>query len=262
MKHLAYAFAALFAVSSAALADTAQHQFRLLPGWTEADGTRIAALEVTLLEGWHTYWRAPGDAGVPPHFSWSGSQNLKTVTPRYPQPEVFTQDGIRTLGYHHTMILPFVVTPKNAGKPVKLKGTFGLGVCKDICIPIEVQLEALLPVKAAQSQPAIKAALAREPMSAARAGVRNLHCDLSPGNDGLTLAVTMTLKALGGREEAVIETGDPLVYATPPRVSRKGNTLVLQTKLVHALDGSFAVSRKALRITLLGRGQAVDIRGC
>ena len=132
MRQITALLATLLTLASVAHADTGQHQYRLLPGWTQPDGSRVAALEVTLAEGWHTYWRAPGDAGVPPQFNWSGSRNLKSVTVRWPQPDVFSQDGLRTIGYHDTLVLPFIVTPKNAGKPVRLNGSFDLGVCKDI----------------------------------------------------------------------------------------------------------------------------------
>ena len=148
------------------------------------------------------------------------------------------------------------------GKPVRLKGTFDLGVCKDICIPVQVRLEEVLAVSGAQNKTALKAALAAEPHSAKRAGVSGLRCDLSPNSEGVILTVSMRVNSLGGREDAAIESGDPLVWATTPKVSRKGKLLTLQTKLVHALDGSFAVSRKALRFTLIGSKRAVDIKGC
>ncbi len=52
----------------------AQDQFDLpvtgqvLEGWVRADGTRMAAVQLDLEPGWKTYWRAPGDAGIPPSF--------------------------------------------------------------------------------------------------------------------------------------------------------------------------------------------------
>ena len=51
----------------------------LLPGWQIEGGGQMAALQLTLAPGWKTYWRSPGDAGIPPSFDWSGSQNVKSV---------------------------------------------------------------------------------------------------------------------------------------------------------------------------------------
>src|SRR6056297_1113481 len=70
----------------------------VLPGWTTGAGTRMAALRLTLAPGWKTYWRAPGDAGIPPAFDWSGSRNLKGVAFHWPAPDVFQSYGIRTIG--------------------------------------------------------------------------------------------------------------------------------------------------------------------
>ena len=53
----------------------------ILPGWTSASGTRIAALHLTLTPGWHTYWRIPGEAGIAPRFDWGRSQNVASVVP-------------------------------------------------------------------------------------------------------------------------------------------------------------------------------------
>ncbi|MCX8508161.1 MAG: protein-disulfide reductase DsbD family protein, partial [Rhodobacteraceae bacterium] len=49
----------------------------ILPGWRTESGSQMAALRLTMAPGWKTYWRAPGDAGIPPRFDWTGSANLK-----------------------------------------------------------------------------------------------------------------------------------------------------------------------------------------
>ncbi|MEL7014329.1 MAG: protein-disulfide reductase DsbD domain-containing protein, partial [Pseudomonadota bacterium] len=59
---------------------------RLLTGWRAADGSHIAALQIDLAPGWTTYWRAPGDAGIPPYFDWHASENLSSVDVEWPSP--------------------------------------------------------------------------------------------------------------------------------------------------------------------------------
>ncbi|MEG4641374.1 protein-disulfide reductase DsbD domain-containing protein, partial [Paracoccus sp. APAP_BH8] len=44
-----------------------------------AEGHRMTALHLRLEPGWKTYWRSPGDAGVPPRFDWAASRNLAEV---------------------------------------------------------------------------------------------------------------------------------------------------------------------------------------
>ena len=49
---------------------------RLLPGDAKPGGDGLAGLEIRLDEGWKTYWRSPGDAGIPPTFDWSKSEKI------------------------------------------------------------------------------------------------------------------------------------------------------------------------------------------
>jgi DsbC/DsbD-like thiol-disulfide interchange protein len=55
-------------------------QIRILPGWSRDDGSHMAALHLILAPGWKTYWRAPGDAGIPPMMDLEGSDNLSDIT--------------------------------------------------------------------------------------------------------------------------------------------------------------------------------------
>jgi DsbC/DsbD-like thiol-disulfide interchange protein len=122
---IALIFAAL--ASSAAAQDVPDNVARadLLPGWQNPDGTRTAALRLTLAPGWHTYWRSPGEAGIPPRFDWTGSRNLTSVALHWPQPQIFDQNGLRTLGYEGDVILPIDVTAAADG-PVTLNTTIEL----------------------------------------------------------------------------------------------------------------------------------------
>ena len=79
-------------------------QVEVLPGWRAANGDHIAGLRITLAPGWKTYWRAPGDAGIPPIFSFTGSQNIQAVAPHWPVPEVFDSNGVQTIGYHDGVV--------------------------------------------------------------------------------------------------------------------------------------------------------------
>ena len=81
-------------------------QAEVLPGWRTENGDHMAALRITLNPGWKTYWRAPGDAGIPPLLDWSGSGNLESAEVTWPTPEVFSQNGMRSIGYTEELVLP------------------------------------------------------------------------------------------------------------------------------------------------------------
>ncbi len=240
----------------------AKAEARLLHGWTVEGGARMAALHIKLAPGWKTYWRAPGDAGIPPHFDWGDSRNIASAKAHWPRPVVFDQGGMRSIGYKGELVLPMTLTPERPGEPMVIDATVDIGICEDICVPVRIELNETLSPAARSGVRQIKAALADAPLSADKAGVTGLRCSASASRDGLMVTIEMSVPPLGGHEAATIETGDPLIWAKEPALRRSGKTLTLRSELVHAVADSFALDRSALRVTLLGRDRAVDIKGC
>ncbi|WP_170469109.1 protein-disulfide reductase DsbD domain-containing protein [Ruegeria arenilitoris] len=233
----------------------------ILDGGRTAQGTYLGAVRVTLQDGWKTYWRAPGDAGIPPEFDWNQSNNVGNVSITWPAPDVFDQNGLQSIGYENQLVLPVEITPKNPSKPVKLKGTMDLGVCKDVCIPEQLDFNHTLDAEAGRN-PAIAAALAQRPFSAQEASVSQASCRLSPTSDGMKIEARVTMPSAGGREVAVIEPGNPALWASQTQTTRTGNTLVATSEVINAAGGPFALDRSEIRITVLGANHAVDIKGC
>ena len=238
-------------------------QARLLPGWTAQDGSHVAALHLTLAPGWKTYWRAPGDAGIPPTMDLQGSHNLAAVTPVWPTPDVFLQNGMQTVGYAEQLVLPLQIAPQNTAQPARIAGRMQIGICSTICVPVDLDFALDLPARGSDPQQAmIKAALADQPLTAARADVGTVACTLNPISDGLGLTVTIDMPSAGGPETVLIETADPLVWVAETASTRQGGTLTATTELVHVSGQAFALDRSGLRMTVLGADRAVDIRGC
>lgn len=236
-------------------------QLEVLDGGKTAKGTYQGALRLTLKEGWKTYWRAPGDAGIPPHFNWSGSGNVGNVSITWPAPHVFDQNGLRSIGYEDQLVLPVEITPQNPAKPVRLRGEMDLGVCKDVCVPGKLDFDHKLDA-GADRNPAIAAALAQRPYSAREAGVAKAACQLSPTADGMQIEARITMPSAGGTEVAVIEPGNPTLWASQPETARQGNTLIARSEVINASGTPFALDRSEVRITVLGANHAVDILGC
>lgn len=237
-------------------------QADILTGWRAPDGRHIAALRIRLKDGWKTYWRAPGDAGIPPILDWGGSGNLADARITWPTPVVFDQNGMRSIGYKNEVILPIAFNPRHADRPVTLRGSLDIGVCKDICVPERLRVRATLPADAGQPDPRIAAALAARPLSEDEAGLRDIRCRLSPGPQGLSLSLEIDLPSAGAPETAVIEAGLPDVWVAEPKTHRSGGTLFAETRMQHVTGDAFMFDRSALRVTVIGRKHAVDIRGC
>ncbi len=252
----------LTAQSAAATGLDALVQVEILDGGQKANGTYVGALRLTLQEGWKTYWRAPGDAGIPPSFTWRGSRNIGALSMTWPAPEVFSTSGYQTIGYHDQLVLPIEITPENPGRPVRLKGRMELGICKDVCVPSELSFDHQLDSKAGRN-PAIVAAIASRPFSAREAGVTATSCRLKPTKYGIQVEARITMPSAGGTEVAVIEPGSPHLYAGSTSAIRHGATLVATTEFLPASSATIAsVDRSQLRITVLGQHHAVDISGC
>lgn len=233
----------------------------ILPGWRTSGGTHLAALRIRLAPGWKTYWRAPGDAGIPPQFDWSGSHNLRGVAFHWPTPGVFESNGMRTLGYADELILPIELTPRIKGQDIVLRAGVALGVCQDVCMPMNVRVAADLTPQG-QADPRIRKALAAQPRSAAQAGVTGAHCRVEPIADGLRITATLSMPSLGPGEIAVFEHPDQSIWVGEAKAHRQGGALTAVTEMVPPSNRPFPLDRSRLRITVLGRGGAVDITGC
>ena len=109
------------------------------------EGRVAGGIEIVLEPGWYTYWRNPGEAGIPPVFDFSGSTNVGRVEVRYPTPERY-DDGVSvSLIYKDEVVFPFEVTPAEPGRPVTLKVDASFGVCREICIPTQASSSITLP---------------------------------------------------------------------------------------------------------------------
>lgn len=264
MKTILCATALLTTTSAAHAADpfVTPVTAELIDGWQQADGTRISAIRLTLTDGWKTYWRVPGDAGIPPEFDWKGSRNMAGISVQWPTPKVFDQNGMRSVGYSHQVILPLVVAAKRTGKPVDLKLSMDIGVCSDICVPQNLTLSATLDSQASTPVPAIAAALAERPYSASEAGAGAVTCAIRPSEDGLNITATLNLPSTGGAEHVVIEAGRDDVWMSEAVTKRSGKTLTATAEMIPVTRGALAIDRSAMRFTVLGSSYAVDLLGC
>lgn len=260
MKRVVAACLACLAVSPA-WAEDPLVQGEILHGWQTKGQHQIAGLHLRLAPGWKTYWRSPGDAGIPPAFDWSGSDNVQAVRIHWPAPHVFTLNGLTTIGYTGDVVLPLEITPIDAARPVRLRGGVEMGVCSDICVPATLSFDTVIE-GAGAPQPAISAALALAPHSGKDAGVTAVHCAVEPIKDGLRVEARLTLPPTGGEETVVIEPGQPDVWVDQAQVHREGRSLTAVTDMVGPTAAPFALSRDSIVVTVLGRDRVVEVTGC
>ena len=261
MMKTAFALAALLATPVHAFSQDDVLSGQLLPGWRMENGNQMAAMALNLSPGWKTYWRAPGEAGIPPEFDWSGSDNIKSVRFHWPSPSVFHTNGLQTVGYHDALVLPVEITPKDPSRPVTVRLRVDLGVCNDICLPAELNFAGQLPVQG-KPDASIRAALADQPRRGDEVGLKAISCTVQPISDGLRLTARIDLPKRGPEEVVVIENGDRNVWVSEAETERQGALLVSTADMVPSGGGAFALDRKGVTVTVLGQGRAVEIAGC
>ncbi|NKB29139.1 MAG: hypothetical protein GKR99_16935 [Rhodobacteraceae bacterium] len=263
MKNRSLLIAALSLLTSAAQAQTTADVARLdvVHGYRMSDGHHMAALQITMAPGWHTYWRTPGEVGIPPQFSWQGSDNVAAVSMHWPVPQTFRSNGYRSIGYENSLLLPVEVVARGSG-PIRFSGEMTFGVCEEICVPVTLPFSAELTQAASAPHGGIDSALQNRPSGRKQARVTSVDCTLTPTSDGLHLSASVTMPSLGSDEMAVVELPDPTVWVSGGATVRRGNVITTETELVPTDAGAFALNRSDIRITVIGDGRAVDIRGC
>jgi len=247
--------------SAPALAQSNPFEAGLRGGWQMQNGHQMVAVHMRLAEGWKTYWRAPGDSGIPPRFDWAGSRNVKEVRFHWPRPHVYETAGLHAIGYKHELVLPIEVTPLDPAQPIYLKARVELGVCSEICIPADFAFAETLPNPGAADDK-IRSALRQRPSSAKEAGLRRISCQIAPRADGLRVTAQMDMPSTGGDETVVIETGDPSVWVSEAAVLRDGRHLTATVEMAPTDGRALVLRRKAMVVTVLGKRRAVEIRGC
>jgi DsbC/DsbD-like thiol-disulfide interchange protein len=163
---------------------------------TSADAALLrAGVEIHLDPGWKTYWRYPGDSGVPPTFDFAGSKNVESVTVLWPAPERFADGaGGHSIGYAGDVILPLHVKPRDAKKPTSLHVNLSYAICGNLCIPSEANLSLDLSGTAGAEELGLAAAEARVPHhvplgSGAGLAISSIHREHNGAHDRVVVDV-------------------------------------------------------------------------
>lgn len=251
----------LFLQPALALAQDLPASLRMLTGWWTDRGTHMAAFEITLADGWKTYWRAPGDAGIPPSINWQGSRNLGAATLHWPRPDIFDAFGARTIGYADRLVLPVELKPADGAGSVRVAGQIELGVCEDVCVPMGFAFDIELPTRG-ERQPDIAAALDRVPPITSGRAVSGLSCAVAPLSDGLRITAELGQGAELDASAAVFEHRNREIWISGAELTRNGSVLSIVADFVPPDAQPFALERSDIRLTLIAEDEALEIRGC
>jgi len=223
----------------------------------------LAGAEIRLDPGFKTYWRNPGEAGLPPSFDWSKSTNVASVEVLWPAPSRSEDAGGVSYGYHGQVLFPLRVRPQDPAMPVNLALEIEYGVCKDICIPAEAQLSLQLSASASPAtQALIEAALAsvprQQPLNAdAELAILTVEPAAVDGKSNLAVKI----RAPSGSKPSLFVEGPEnwfLQAAPEPVATPKGGS---ETFVVDVLERPRdAIGPIDLRFTLVAGDKAIETK--
>ena len=129
---------------------------------------RMAGLAIDLHPDFKTYWRTPGDSGLPPVFDWTKSKNVRQIDVLWPVPHRFDDQAGSSIGYDEQVVLPIAVRIVDPSQEAVLALTLSFGVCKTICIPVKSDALVRLPPgeRSTSATATIQQALAQVPLPA------------------------------------------------------------------------------------------------
>jgi DsbC/DsbD-like thiol-disulfide interchange protein len=257
LLHIAVMLVAALASGPAAAGDASpwakglHSRVRLIAGGGDGPN-RLAGIEIELDRGFKTYWRTPGDSGIPPRFDWSQSRNVRAVEIQWPAPRRTHDSGGVSYGYGGHVVLPVSVLPQDASQPVRLRLALDYGVCKDICIPARAELDLDLAEKGPHS-PAIAQALAAVPRPqplGAEEALSILDAAAAPGN---TRTLTVRVRAPAGTMPVLFAEGPEDWSLSTSPVAEDGRVTVTVDDRPVAASGPVS-----LRLTLAAGDRAVE----
>jgi DsbC/DsbD-like thiol-disulfide interchange protein/cytochrome c biogenesis protein CcdA len=135
----------------------------------EAGAAAWIGLRIQHQPHWHTYWRNPGESGMPTSIEWTPPEGVKVDEIAWPTPKRIPTGGLVNFGYEDDLLLPMQVQIPAAQKAaVTLSGKATWLICKEVCIPEEGVVSLTLPVTSAgpKTTPSTHAALFTKALAA------------------------------------------------------------------------------------------------
>jgi len=245
--------------------DTMGARLRMIAPGGPADETGAvrAGIEISLEDGWKTYWRNPGDAGLPPKFEFAGSTNIKNITVSYPFPKRDSDGYSTSMIYKHQVVFPVHITPADTSLPMILKLRADYGVCKDVCVPATAEVSMILSAHTAADDDVtarVNRAFADVPRPTA-VGSDLSVVSVRPGKDAKSgkpvLNVTVRMADPASDHDLFVEGPLDWFLPAPERVSSDDAGAVYQV----ALDGlpkNTKLGGRDLVFTLVNNKRAVE----
>ncbi len=241
---------------------------RFLEGWASPSGdVHTGGIQISLARGWKTYWRAPGEFGIPPRLELSRSENIRGVFMHFPRPTIYFDNDVRTIGYADKVVFPLDFFPDRAGSGMRAHADLHLGVCREVCVPVSFQFPIMLSNRKTTPPVEIVRALRMGPNRIdATGGAVRIRCRLTRRSPPHGYQVTYDFdhsRPMSPLAAAVFEYPGQPVWFSDARLSRRPNGMVSATaQMEYFGTGPFFLDRSQLRMTLISGRDYLEFSGC
>ena len=146
-KLFAIALLVLLATGRAQAANTAATLF-LDAAQARPGDTVMAAVQLKMNPGWHTYWENSGDSGYATKIRWTLPPGVTNGAIQWPVPEKVVIGGETTFGYHDEAVLlvPLTIAADAPAGTAKLSAKVSWLECEKLCLPGSATVEAELVI--------------------------------------------------------------------------------------------------------------------
>jgi DsbC/DsbD-like thiol-disulfide interchange protein len=199
--------------------------------------------------------------GLKPQFNFDGSLNIDSLNVLWPSPKVFGSSGFESIGYENEVILPIIIKAKVISDPIYLKIKGIIGICFDVCVPIEFETQSELKIVSKDINTDLLAALANLPLSPSDIDKNRATCTITFGPTGFKIEANIPyLETESSNIFFSIKGYQEAVSIEQPKQFTPG-------KIISAIGEWFdkptvKINSDLITITQLDEGQVVEQNGC
>ena len=219
-------------------AELVSEQTALVPG-----ATSVVALRLAIEPGWHTYWRNPGESGLPTTLAWRLPAGFAAGDIVWPAPRALSAGPLVNYGYEGTVLHMVPVTvpaDAKAGTDATLAAHAEWLVCKETCIPEAADLTLTLPVaNEAQRDSRLERAFAQTRQSLPSPMPASWKVRAAASGSFITLQVDGAGTEDAGRVYFFAEREGRIEPSSPQTVARHDGGIELKLPVAHDLAPSF-----------------------
>lgn len=231
-------------------------RMRLIALPPDASGNIRAGLQIEPKPGWITYWREPGNSGIPPHVSFT-TEGISLDRMSYPTPKHIVDEKVDEVAYDAPVTFPLQLTAKDPAVR-ELKANAFIGICKDICIPFQAEL-SLTFGPPAQSRPAEEAILRDADAALPEAASSEFKIDEHTLSDDMKeLSLSITLPESGESAPEVIVAGPSGHVFTKQTATHRDGENFTTTLSIGKLPKAYDVHGKTWSALVIDGARAIE----